>query len=116
VTALRGLWTRRPGLSNPYVGPRAFGSDDRLYGRDRETRELFDLLIAERIVLLHLPSGAGHPGRAALPRQVGGVGGEKWRQQATQVMVGLAVIAGVLLLALIVCIVLLTRRVGRRRP
>jgi hypothetical protein len=31
-------------------------------------------------------------------------------------MVGLAVIAGVLLLALIVCIVLLTRRVGRRRP
>ena len=50
MTALRGLWTRRPGLSNPYVGPRAFGSDDRLYGRDRETRELFDLLIAERIV------------------------------------------------------------------
>jgi hypothetical protein len=43
-------------------------------------------------------------------------GGEKWRQRATQVMVGLAVIAGVLLLALIVCIVLLTRRVGRRRP
>ena len=41
---------------------------------------------------------------------------EKWRQRATQVMVGFAVIAGVLLLALIVCIVLLTRRVGRRRP
>lgn len=61
MTALRGLWIRRPGLSNPYVGPRAFGSDDRLYDRDRETRELFDLLIAERIVLLHAPSGAGHP-------------------------------------------------------
>jgi WD40 repeat protein len=30
-----------------------------LYGRDAELRELLDLLIAERIVLLHSPSGAG---------------------------------------------------------
>ncbi|WP_222273063.1 ATP-binding protein [Modestobacter marinus] len=59
MTALRGPSTRRPGLSTPYVGPRALGSDDRLYGRDRETRELFDLLIADRNVLLHAPSGAG---------------------------------------------------------
>jgi hypothetical protein len=45
--------------TNPYVGPRAFGTTDRLYGRDRELRELTDLLIAERVVVLHSPSGAG---------------------------------------------------------
>ncbi len=44
---------------NPYVGPRAFETGEKLYGRDRESRELLDLLIAERIVLLHSPSGAG---------------------------------------------------------
>jgi hypothetical protein len=44
---------------NPYVGPRAFQTGEKLYGRDREARELLDLLIAERIVLLHSPSGAG---------------------------------------------------------
>jgi WD40 repeat protein len=44
---------------NPYVGPRAFQQGERLYGREREIRELLDLLIAERIVLLHSPSGAG---------------------------------------------------------
>lgn len=45
--------------NNPYVGPRAFETGEKLYGRDRESRELLDLLIAERIVLLHSPSGAG---------------------------------------------------------
>ena len=45
--------------SNPYVGPRAFRTGETLYGRDRETRELLHLLIAERIILLHSPSGAG---------------------------------------------------------
>ena len=45
--------------ANPYVGPRALREDNRLYGRDREVRELADLLIAERVVLLHAPSGAG---------------------------------------------------------
>ena len=44
---------------NPYVGPRAFQTGEKLYGRDRETRDLLDLLIAERIVTLHSPSGAG---------------------------------------------------------
>ena len=44
---------------NPYVGPRAFRVGETLYGRDHELRELLDLLIAERIVLLHSPSGAG---------------------------------------------------------
>ena len=44
---------------NPYVGPRAFRGDETLYGRDREKRELCNLLVAERIVLLHAPSGAG---------------------------------------------------------
>ena len=44
---------------NPYVGPRAFRTGETLYGRDREVDELLDLLIAERIVLLYSPSGAG---------------------------------------------------------
>lgn len=44
---------------NPYVGPRAFQYGETLYGRDREVLKLLDLLIAERIVLLYSPSGAG---------------------------------------------------------
>ena len=44
---------------NPYVGPRAFETGETLYGRDLELRQLLDLLISERIVLLHSPSGAG---------------------------------------------------------
>lgn len=45
--------------TNPYVGPRAFRYGERIYGRPRETEELLNLLIAERIVLLYSPSGAG---------------------------------------------------------
>jgi WD40 repeat protein len=45
--------------TNPFVGPRSFDRTDRLYGRDRETQDLVDLLVAERIVMLHSPSGAG---------------------------------------------------------
>ena len=45
--------------SNPYVGPRSFGVGEKLFGRARETAELIDLLIAERIVLMSSPSGAG---------------------------------------------------------
>ena len=44
---------------NPFVGPRAFRTGERLYGRGRETQRIVDLLIAERIVLLYSPSGAG---------------------------------------------------------
>jgi len=50
------MTTARP---NPYPGPRPFKQDEALYGRDRELLELLDLLIAERIVLLYSPSGAG---------------------------------------------------------
>jgi hypothetical protein len=46
-------------LANPYIGPRSFKTGETLYGRGLETRRLLDLLIAERIVLLHSPSGAG---------------------------------------------------------
>lgn len=44
---------------NPYVGPQSFRRGDALYGREREVSDLLDLLIAERVVLLHSPSGAG---------------------------------------------------------
>lgn len=47
--------------ANPFVGPRALRINERekLFGRDRALRELRALLVAERIVLLHSPSGAG---------------------------------------------------------
>lgn len=44
---------------NPYVGPTSFRAGDPLYGRTHERDDLLDLLIAERIVLLYSPSGAG---------------------------------------------------------
>lgn len=44
---------------NPYVGPRAFSNGETLPARDLEVLELTNLLIAERIVLLYSPSGAG---------------------------------------------------------
>ena len=46
---------------NPYIGPRAFGRDDKrfFHGRDGDIERLLNLLIAERIVLLHALSGAG---------------------------------------------------------
>jgi hypothetical protein len=50
---------RTPAKRNPYVGPRPLRSGDRLYGRNREATDIVDLLMAERIVLLHSPSGAG---------------------------------------------------------
>jgi hypothetical protein len=53
------MTTGAPPRTNPYVGPRAFRTGELLYGRDRELNRLTDLLIAERIVLLYSPSGAG---------------------------------------------------------
>jgi len=44
---------------NPYVGTRPYKRGESLYGREQETSELLDLLIAERIVMLYSPSGAG---------------------------------------------------------
>ena len=46
-------------LKNPYAGPRPFRVGERLPNREDEVRELSDLVIAERVVLLHAPSGAG---------------------------------------------------------
>jgi Novel STAND NTPase 1/FHA domain len=43
----------------PFVGPRSYNTGEKLFGRKRETLELLDRLIAERIVLLYSPSGAG---------------------------------------------------------
>jgi len=48
-----------PARPSPYIGPRAFKTGETLYGREREVMDLLDLLIAERIVLLYSPSGAG---------------------------------------------------------
>jgi WD40 repeat protein len=45
----------------PYVGIFPFDESTRafFFGRDREARDLFNLLVAQRAVLLHAPSGAG---------------------------------------------------------
>jgi hypothetical protein len=45
--------------ANPFVGSRPLEHNEPLHGRDREIRDLDRLLAAERIVLLHSPSGAG---------------------------------------------------------
>ena len=47
--------------NNPYVGPRPYTRADRerFFGRNREARDLFDLLMAERVVLFYAQSGAG---------------------------------------------------------
>ncbi len=45
--------------ANPFVGPRPFEAGERLWGRDREIRELDNEISSERIVMLCSPSGAG---------------------------------------------------------
>lgn len=48
-------------IDSPYVGAHSFTKEDRhrFFGRERDLRDLGRLLIAERIVLLYSPSGAG---------------------------------------------------------
>jgi len=91
------------GDGNPYVGPRAFQYGERIYGRTREVLDLLDLVIAERITLLHSPSGAGKTSlvQAGLIPRLEGEGfrvlpptrvGLAWRMERdderTQAMVG----------------------------
>ena len=44
---------------NPFVGPRSIQYGEKIYGRSREITELADLLVANRILLMYSPSGAG---------------------------------------------------------
>src|SRR5271165_510101 len=46
-------------VTNPFVGPRFIETGQKILGRDREIEQLYYLLSAERVVLLHSPSGAG---------------------------------------------------------
>lgn len=59
-------------LADPYVGPRPFTEEERIFGRDRERFELRTLLISERVALLYSPSGAGKTSliRAGLTRDL----------------------------------------------
>ncbi|CAG2133476.1 nSTAND1 domain-containing NTPase [Cupriavidus numazuensis] len=45
--------------AGPYIGPSPLDETDPIFGRDAEIEELRDRLIADRIVLLYSPSGAG---------------------------------------------------------
>ena len=46
---------------SPFVGPRPFSRENSrfFFGREREARELLNVLIAQRVVLMYSPSGAG---------------------------------------------------------
>jgi hypothetical protein len=48
-------------MTNPYVGPRTFTEEEsnRFFGREREARELYSLVVSERLVLFYAQSGAG---------------------------------------------------------
>jgi hypothetical protein len=46
-------------MIGPYVGPGPFGARQRLFGRDDEIEELRWRLVADRIMVLYSPSGAG---------------------------------------------------------
>ncbi len=59
MTAGRTTPRRLHPPSNPYVGPFPFSGEQRLPNREREAQELADLVVSERVVLLHAPSGAG---------------------------------------------------------
>ncbi len=65
--------SRADAATNPYVGPRSFTTSEQLFGRARETTEFIDLLLSERIVLLHSQSGAGKTSlihAAVIPRLI----------------------------------------------
>ncbi len=48
-------------FENPYIGPRTFTRQerDRFFGREQEARDLFSLVVSERLVLFYAQSGAG---------------------------------------------------------
>lgn len=48
-------------FENPYIGPRTFSrrERDRFFGREQEARDLFSLVVSERLVLFYAQSGAG---------------------------------------------------------
>src|SRR5215469_3154903 len=49
----------RPYSENPFRGPAPLRQGDPIFGRDREIRSLLSQLLADRLVLLHSPSGCG---------------------------------------------------------
>lgn len=46
-------------MNAPFIGPAPLGKDQRLFGRDTEVEELSWRTVADRIVVLYSPSGAG---------------------------------------------------------
>jgi hypothetical protein len=53
------MTTPEQSAERPFVGPRSYNTGEKLFGREGETLKLLDRLIAERIILLYSPSGAG---------------------------------------------------------
>jgi len=78
--------------SNPYVGPRAFRAGENLPTRTREQRELTDLMIAERIFLLHAiwfgKTSLIKAGVVPLAREER-VGGSRFQVVAVRIVLGL---------------------------
>ena len=46
-------------MSAPFIGPAPLSKDQQLFGRDTEVEELSWRTVADRIVVLYSPSGAG---------------------------------------------------------
>ena len=48
-------------ITNPYVGPRTFGYEQRhlFFGREHEARDLLARVLSERLLLFYAQSGAG---------------------------------------------------------
>ena len=52
---------QRAGATNPFIGPRPFAANDRdrFFGRDEASYELTVFTLAQRLIVVHGPSGAG---------------------------------------------------------
>lgn len=46
-------------MNSPFIGPAPLGKDQQLFGRDSEVEELSWRTVADRIIVLYSPSGAG---------------------------------------------------------
>lgn len=46
-------------MNSPFIGPAPLGKDHQLFGRDTEVEELSWRTVADRIIVLYSPSGAG---------------------------------------------------------
>jgi hypothetical protein len=59
MSSASGSDTRTSARQNPFVGPVPFHTGQRLPNRQTESQDVTDILVSERVLVLHAPSGAG---------------------------------------------------------